>query len=137
MPAIVVGKDELLAKFNRLSKRMETEIMTAVLDAAAEATKTAASDDAPHRTGDLASSIEVTTDNPMQRSVGASQFYARWVEKGTEERETKGGGEGLSTYPHSTGRMPKLPFLKPGLEDPSVEAGACEAFQVGVEESTI
>jgi HK97 gp10 family phage protein len=125
---VVVGADALIYKFKGIEVAVQTEIINDVLDAAAEECRQIASDNAPVGEGThgehLADSIEVTgKGNSRQIGPNKGAYWGEFVERGTGERETKGN------WVHSTGSMPKQPFLAPAVEDPRVQEKAQEVFR--------
>lgn len=123
MGTTVIGGKEAALKFRALEGKVQTVVITGVLDAAADVVKETAQAGAPELTGAGKEEIQVFGKGPKNRDVGVGRdaFYMRFAEFGTPARTQKSTGR-------YTGAMPATPFLRPALEDPQVQSAAQDEF---------
>lgn len=125
MRVVLEGDKALMAQFKTLSTAVQTEVISGVLDAAAEEVKEGAETRAPKgRSGKLSRNIKVQGSGIVQREVGPtrSAFYGVMVEKVTGPRRQKSTGK-------FTGSMPAKPFMRPAAESPTVQEKARQEFK--------
>lgn len=127
----VGGGRELAAKFHALAAKVQTAVMKATLDAAAEEAQQIASQGAPRGEGThgihLADSIE-WEGSGKKRDVGPSRdaFWGPMVERGTVMRVQKRTGR-------RTGFVSAQPYMMPVTEIPRVQHAAIRAFLAAME----
>jgi hypothetical protein len=117
----VEGKEVAVARLKQVDVAVQSQVMSVVLDSAAETTREIAADNAPQRSGRLKASMAVYGEGPRARDVGPGVFYGLFLERGTGQRYQKRSGR-------HTGSVSSRPFLRPALDDPRVQESARKSF---------
>ncbi len=126
----VIGDKELIRYFDKLGTSDKKIIVRKVVKESAEETRDFAQAIANRRTGEMADSIDVKMMGYDKAFIGPGRdaFYAVIVHKGTGPRMTRERTK-PRRFAHSTGSMPKSPFMERAIKSMTVEKKARDVFK--------